>query len=119
VFGNWITSRGVHRLTAGLPKNGAGQGVAVWAAVALMLVFSGCAGLSCRPASITVAKKEERTRLEMKTYGYTSQTGGLEELRRPETVRDYWVQDAEGTWYRVPVEQYRTAEVGQVLEICR
>ena len=88
-------------------------------AAVLVLVFSGCASLSCQQTSITVAKKEERGRLETIPRGYTAETGGLEEIRRPEIARDYWVQDAEGTWNRVSVEQYRAAVVGQVLELCR
>ena len=88
-------------------------------AAVLVLVFSGCASLSCQQTAITVAKKEERGRLETIPRGYTAETGGLEEIRRPEIARDYWVRDAEGTWHRVSVEQYRTAEVGQVLELCR
>lgn len=85
----------------------------------LVLVVSGCAGLSCRQAPITVAKKEERGRLETTSRGYTSETGRLAEARKPEIVRDYWVQDAAGTWHRVSLEQYRAAEVGQVLDLCR
>ncbi len=111
------TGGGVHALTAGLPRNGAYQGVTMWIAAVLVLVFSGCASLSCQQTPITVAKKEERGRLDTIPRGYTAETGGLEEIRRPEIVRDYWVQDAEGTWHRVSVEQYRTAEVGQVLEL--
>ena len=88
-------------------------------AAVLVLVFSGCASLSCQQTSITVAKKEERGRLDTIPRGYTAETGGLREIRRPEIAHDYWVRDAEGTWHRVSVEQYRAAEVGQVLELCR
>ena len=110
----------VHPLTPGLPKSGPRRGLATWiAAGSLGLVLSGCAGLSCRPTSITVARKEERGRLETVPRGYTSETGRLEELRRPEIVRDYWVQDATGTWHRVSLEQYRAAEVGRPLDLCR
>ena len=110
----------VHRLTPGLPKSGPWRGIATWiAAGTLGLVLSGCASLSCEQTSVTVAKKEERGRLETVPRGYTSETGRLEELRRPEIVRDYWIQDATGAWYRVSLEQYRAAEVGRPLEICR
>jgi hypothetical protein len=110
----------VHGLTPGLPKSGPWRGIAIWiAAAGLILVFSGCAGLACQQTLITVARKEERGRLETVPRGYTTETGRLEELRRPEIVRDYWVQDATGTWHRVSLEQYRAAEVGRPLELCR
>jgi hypothetical protein len=110
----------VHRLTPGVPKSGPRRRVTTWiAAGALGLALSGCAGLSCQQTSITVAKKEERGRVETVPRGYTTETGRLEELRRPEIVRDYWVQDATGTWHRVSLEQYRAAEVGRFLELCR
>jgi hypothetical protein len=110
----------VHRLTPGLPKSSPWRRIALRiAAGGLGLVLSGCAGLSCQPTSITVAKKEERGRLETVPGGFTTETGRLEELRRPEIVRDYWVQDVTGTWHRVSLEQYRAAEAGRPLELCR
>ncbi len=109
-----------HWLTPGLPKSSPWRGTAIRiAAGSLGLVLSGCAGLSCQPTSITVAKKEEHGRLETIPRGYTTETGRLEELRRPEIVRDYWVQDATGAWHRVSLEKYRAAEVGRPLELCR
>ena len=99
-------------------RGGSRFGIGTWIVSVLVLALSGCAGLSCQPASITVAKKEERARLEATPRGYTSETGRLEEIRRPEIVRDYWVL-ADGTWHRVSIEQYRKAEVGQSLELCR
>ena len=120
VAGGGGTSAVVHRLTPGLPKSGPWRGIAIWiAAGTLGLVLSGCASLSCEQTSVTVAKKEERGRLETVPRGYTSETGRLEELRRPEIVRDYWIQDATGAWYRVSLEQYRAAEVGRPLGLCR
>ena len=114
------TSAVVHRLTPGLPKSGPWRGIATRiAAGTLGLVLSGCASLSCEQTSVTVAKKEERGRLETVPRGYTSETGRLEELRRPEIVRDYWIQDATGASYRVSLEQYRAAEVGRPLGLCR
>jgi hypothetical protein len=118
VEGGGGSSAVVHRLTPGLPKSRP-WGIATWiAAGALGLVLSGCASLSCEQTSVTVAKKEERGRLETVPRGYTTETGRLEELRRPEIMRDYWIQDASGTWHRVSLEQYRAAEVGRPLEIC-
>jgi hypothetical protein len=67
-----------------------------------------------------VAQKQERTRLERVSQGIrTTETGRLEEGRRTEIVRDYWVRAQDGTWYRVPIDRYSAAEVGQPLEICR
>jgi hypothetical protein len=66
-----------------------------------------------------VAKKEERSRLGTVPGGFTSETGRLEERRRPEIVREYWVQDTTGAWYRVSLEQYRAAEVDRPLELCQ
>ena len=106
-------------MTPGLSKRRPGGGTPVWALSVLLLASSGCAGLSCRQAPITVAKKDERGRLETAPRGYTTETGRLEELRRPEIVRDYWLQDAAGSWYRVSLEKYRAAQVGEILELCR
>lgn len=110
----------VHRLTPGLPKSSRWRGLSLrLTAGALGLALSGCASLSCQPHSITVAQKEERGRLETAPGGFTSETGRLQEVRRPEIVREYWVQDTKDTWHRVSVEQYRAAEAGQPLELCR
>jgi len=110
----------IGQLSQELSKSGPCRGIAIQiAAGGLVLVLSGCAGLSCQQGSITVAKKEERGRLETVPRGYTTETGRLEEVRRAEIVRDYWVQDATGTWHRVSLEQYRAVEVGRPLELCR
>lgn len=112
----------VHLLTPGLPKSGPRRGLparVAAGALALAFVLTGCAGLQCRPTSITVAKKEERSRLGTVPGGFTSETGRLEERRRPEIVREYWVQDTTGAWYRVSLEQYRAAEVDRPLELCQ
>ena len=78
-------------------------------------------GLSvCRPLTVVVARKEERARLESVPYGIrTTDTGRLEEGHRTEIVRDHWVRARDGTWYPVSMEQYRAAEVGRSLELCR
>jgi len=111
--GDRIIGSSGHPSTGWLPKNGA------WMIGGLLLMLQGCAGAPCHPVSITVAKKEDRARLEAVPRGYTSETGGLQEIRKPEVVRDYWVQDASGTWYRVTLEQYQKAQVGQNLELCQ
>jgi hypothetical protein len=67
-----------------------------------------------------VAQKQERARLESVPRGiHTTGTGRLEEDRRTEIVRDYWVRAQDGTWHPVSMEQFRAVEVGQSLEICR
>lgn len=110
----------VHRLTPGSPKSGPWRGLPIRiAAGVLSLVLSGCASFSCQQTPIMVANKEERSRLETVPSGFTSETGRLEERRRPEIVRDYWVQDATGTWHRVSLEKYHAAEVGRPLDICQ
>jgi hypothetical protein len=84
------------------------------------LLVAACASFSCRPLGITVAQKEERARLDMVSRGAeTTATGRLEVLQVPEIVRDYWVRAEDGTWYRVPLDTFRAAEVGRPLEICR
>jgi hypothetical protein len=75
--------------------------------------------LACQPLSVTVAEKEERTRLEMEPRGVeTSGAGRLDVRRVPEIVRDYWVRADDGTWYHVPLDKFQAAEVGRSLELC-
>lgn len=107
-------------LTHRAPKSGrrfVGPAAAcVWPA----LLVTACASFSCRPLSITVVQKEERARLDTVSHGVeTTSTGRLEVMQVPEIVRDYWVRAEDGTWYRVPLDKFRGAEVGGPLEICR
>ena len=92
-----------------------------WIAGALLLALAAsCATPACRPLTIAVAQKEERARLERAPHGIrTTETGRLEEDRRTEIIRDYWVRAHDGTWYPVTLDRYRAAAVGQPLEICR
>jgi hypothetical protein len=76
--------------------------------------------MACRPETVVVAKKEERARLETGPGPIrTTETGRVAEEVRPTFVREYWVQSDQGTWYRVPLDQYRSIEVGQPTQICR
>ena len=86
---------------------------------ALATLVVACGSVTCQPLPVTVAHKEERSRLEMVSKGFTSETGYLKENRVPETVREYWVRTPEGTWYRVSADQFRAVEVGGSVEICR
>ena len=86
----------------------------------LMALATSCAAPLCHPLTIVVAGKEERARLETVPHGVrTTETGRLEEDRRLEVVRDYWVRAPDGAWYPITPDRYRGVEVGQSLEICR
>jgi hypothetical protein len=85
----------------------------------LATVVAACSSLTCHLVPVTVAQKEERSRLEMVSHGgFTSETGYLKEARVPETVRTYWVRAQDGTWYRVSAEQFQAVEVGGTVELC-
>ena len=86
---------------------------------ALVTLVAACGVMTCQPAPVTVAQKDERSRLEMVSRGFTSETGRLQEVRVPEVVREYWVRALEGTWYRVSADQFRAVEVGGTVELCR
>ena len=86
----------------------------------LATLLAACSALTCHSLPVTVAEKEERSRLDMVSHGtFTSQTGRLEEVRTPEVVREYWVRAQDGAWYRVSVERFRAVEVGGTVEVCR
>ncbi len=86
----------------------------------LLVLAASCSMPACRPLTIVVAQKEERARLESVPHGIrTTETGRLEEDRRTEIVRDYWVRAQDGTWYPVSIDRYSAAEVGRPLELCR
>jgi len=92
-----------------------------WIAGALLLLLAAsCSMPACRPLTIVVAQKEERARLERAPQGIrTTETGRLEEGRRTEIIRDYWVRAQDGMWYPVTMDRYRAVEVGQPLELCQ
>ena len=86
----------------------------------LAALLTACGTVTCQPLPVTVAQKEERSRLEMvPTGGFSSSTGRLEEVRVPKAVRDYWVRGQDGTWYPISLERYRAVEVGDTVELCR
>ena len=71
--------------------------------------------------TVTVVDKKEQARLETAPGAIrTTETGRIEEdVRQSKTVREYWVRAREGAWYRVSADQYRAAEIGRELEICK
>lgn len=86
----------------------------------LVALVSACSSLTCQPVQVTVAQKDERSRLDMVSHGtFSSETGQLKEVRVPEVVREYWVRAQDGTWYRVSAERFRAIEVGDSVELCR
>jgi hypothetical protein len=86
----------------------------------LATLIAGCSSLTCHLAPVTVAQKEERSRLDMVSHGtFTSETGHLKEARVPEVVREYWVRAQDGAWYRVSADQFRAVEVGGSVDLCR
>jgi hypothetical protein len=89
-------------------------------AVAMALGLGGCAVRPCDSVSIVVADKEERSRLDMSPQGFrTTATGRLEEAREPIIAREYWVRSQQGAWFLVSSDQYRLAEPGYRIAVCR
>ena len=87
---------------------------------ALLLALGGCAAFVCEPLTVVVAKKEERTRVDVVSRGIrTTATGRLQEVETFRMATEYWVQSQDGAWHRVSGDQFKTAEVDLPLEICR
>ena len=83
-------------------------------------IVASCASISCKPAQIVVAQKEERLRTEQRTVGTRpTARGGVEEIRRDVTVREYWVRAVDNEWYRISEEQYEVAVPNATIDICR
>jgi len=88
--------------------------------VALAAALAGCASLACAPVTVVVAAKDERLRLSSEPRGLrTDELGRLKEQRREVIVPEYWVRDREGRWYRVGEADWRTAEPGHPMTLCR
>jgi len=89
-------------------------------AVILAALLEGCAGVACTPATVIVARKDERTQLRSEPRGIrTDAQGRVSEVRREVIVSEYWVQDREGHWYRVAEPAWRAVEPGQPIQVCR
>jgi hypothetical protein len=86
-----------------------------------LFALAGCATLTCQPLTVTVADKKEQARFETTPGAMrTTETGRIEEdVGQSRTVREYWVRSSEGQWHRVSAEQYRNAETGRELEVCK
>jgi hypothetical protein len=88
--------------------------------ITTFLGLGGCATLACRPVTIVVADKEERPTLVSQPLGLrTNELGRVKEERRDSIGHEYWVRDAEGHWSRVSPAEWRAAQPGQPLQVCR
>ena len=88
--------------------------------IGLVVTLGGCAAFTCTPTSIEVASKDERTRMVSEFRGVTNDdTGRASEIRKEKLVPEYWVTDRQGRSYRVSEVQWRGAEPGQPLTVCR
>lgn len=92
---------------------------AAWTSLAVAWLVAGCATFGDVPATITVAKKDSRTRWDSTVVGYrhSAATGHVEEVRREELVDEYWLKSAEGKWYRVSRADWDRARVGASIDL--
>jgi hypothetical protein len=82
----------------------------------LVALLAGCA---CRPATVVVDRREERTRLDSEFRGVrTDELGRVGEVRRDRLVHEWWVRDTQGRWHRVDEETYRAAPPGRDVGVC-
>jgi hypothetical protein len=85
----------------------------------LGVALTGCAALSCRPATVVVDRREERTRPESEFRGVrTDEAGRVREIRRDRLAVEWWVHDTAGRWHVVDEATYRTAEPGREISVC-
>ncbi len=91
--------------------------------VAVAVALAGCGTMApraCEKTSIVVAQKDERTRVEERRGPpRVTATGTVEETKEIVPVREYWLRDQAGTWHRVSEAEFRTAAVGQSMDVCR
>ena len=88
--------------------------------LASVSALSGCAEFTCTPTTIEVASKDTRTRMVDQFRGVTNdETGRVSPIREEKLVPEYWVSDRQGHDYRVSEEQWRAAQPGQPLSVCR
>jgi hypothetical protein len=97
-----------------------GAGARLSVALALTLTLSGCAPLACELVSVTVAEKEEQSRLESRLRGvHIDRSGRVGEEREDVLVQEHWIRDTAGRWHRVSAEQWHGVAVGGDVEVCR
>jgi hypothetical protein len=93
------------------------------ALVAVVVVgAAGCATFDrpCDKIGITVAQKEERTRVDTRRGTRVTATGSIEETQEPVRVVEYFVRAAEDdTWHRITEREFEAIAPKQRLEVCR
>ena len=88
--------------------------------LAAAMLVQGCASAACTPVSVVVERKEERTRVRTESRGVrTGGTGAVVEDRRDVVVPEYWVLGQDGRGYLVSEADWRAAEPGRPLSLCR
>jgi hypothetical protein len=81
---------------------------------------AGCAGAVCTPATVVVERKDERKEMRSEFRGMrTSPTGAVVPDRREVIGSEYWVLGRDGHWYELPESEWRAAEPGQSVSLCR
>jgi hypothetical protein len=86
----------------------------------LAALAAGCASAPCAPVSVVVERKEERPRVQTEVHGLrTDSTGRVLEDRRDVIVPEFWVLAGDGRWYEVSEADWRAAEPGRALSLCR
>ena len=87
--------------------------------VLLALAAAGCTLFTCRPVTVVVAEKEERTQPQLQPAGVrTTDTGRVEEVEQLRRVRTYRIRSEDGGWYTVSADAFRAAKVGSPIEVC-
>lgn len=103
-----------------MSKPGPNAVLLILAAVMLAIIPAGCALVTCRPASIVVAEKDDRAHVEIVPAGLrTTGTGRLEEAEEFRLVRTYWVRSEEGHWYSVSATDFQAIRIGDPIKVCR
>jgi len=88
--------------------------------LAAAALLHGCAGAACSPVTVVVEGKEERPTLRTEVRGVrTDSVGRVVEDRRDVIVPEYWVQGRDGRWYVAGEAEWRAAEPGSTLSLCR
>jgi hypothetical protein len=96
------------------------RAVALAALVALAATACAAVDPPCATQTITVAQKDDRSRVEMRRGTRTTATGTIEETQTPVPVAEYYVRAADdGKWYRVGEREFRAVALQQRMEVCR